>query len=118
MSLPSFETNQLKSRRKAIIDGHEFTIRRFGNIERLEVMRLQQEVEKIIKKYPADAKDEDISQEDIDEINSKAMQSSELLIRLFDDGGDQSKSRDLIRSLEDTEIIDIIDSIFEQTNNG
>lgn len=115
MSLPSFQTNQLKSRRKAIIDGHEFTVRRLGNIERLEAVRLQNELQEIISKYPEDVKDEDISKDDIKAINEKAMQSSELLLSLFDDGGDQSKSKALIRSLDDEEIIDIVESIFEQT---
>lgn len=117
MSLPSFQTNQLKSRRKAIIDGHEFTVRRMGNIERLEVLQSQDEIQAIIAKYPKDFKDSDITKEDMGTINKKALYSAEILIGLFDDGGDQSKSRKLVRSLEDEDVIAIIDSVFAQTES-
>ena len=116
MSLPSFQTNQLKSRRKALIDGHEFTVRRMGNIERLEVLQIQDEIKAIIDKYPQEATDADISAEDMEFVNKKALQSAEILIGLFDDGGDQSKSRALVRSLDDEDIIAIIDDVFNQTD--
>ena len=116
MSLPSFQTNQLKSRRKALIDGHEFTVRRMGNIERLEVLQIQDEIKAIIEKYPKDAADADISSKDMEFVNKKALQSAEILIGLFDDGGDQSKSRALVRSLDDEDIIAIIDDVFNQTD--
>lgn len=115
MSLPSFQTNTLKSRRKAMIDGHEFTVRRMGNIERLEVLQAQDEINAIIDKYPTDVKDEDISAADMETVNKKALASAEVLIGLFDDGGDQSKSRALVRSLDDEDIIAIIDEVFNQT---
>lgn len=115
MSLPSFQTNQLKSRRKALIDGHEFIVRRMGNIERLEVLQAQDEIKAIIDKYPTDVKDEDISAADMETVNKKALASAEVLIGLFDDGGDQSKSRALVRSLDDEDIIAIIDEVFNQT---
>lgn len=115
MSLPSFQTNTLKSRRKAMIDGHEFTVRRMGNIERLEVLQAQDEIKAIIDKYPTDVKDEDISAADMETVNKKALASAEVLIGLFDDGGDQSKSRALVRSLDDEDIIAIIDEVFNQT---
>lgn len=116
MSLPSFQTNQLKSRRKALIDGHEFTVRRMGNIERLEVLQAQDEINAILNKYPKDVKDKDIKQEDMDRVNQMALSSAEVLIGLFDDGGDQSKSRALVRSLDDGDIISIIDEVFRQTD--
>lgn len=116
MSLPSFQTNKLKSRRKALIDGHEFTVRRMGNIERLEVLQAQDEIKAIIDKYPQDVKDEDIKAGDMEIVNKKALQSAEILIGLFDDGGDQSKSRSLVRSLDDEDIIAIIDEVFSQTD--
>lgn len=115
MALPSFQTNTLKSRRKAVIDGHEFTVRRMGNIERLEVLQAQDEIKAIIDKYPQDVKDEDIKPADMEVVNTKALQSAEILVGLFDDGGDQSKSRALVRSLEDDDIIDIIEKVFSQT---
>lgn len=115
MSTPSFKTNQLKSRRKAVIDDQEYVVRRMGNIERLEVLRIQDEIKAIIDKYPKDAVDADIKPEDMEKVNQKALQSAEILIGLFDDGGDQSKSRALVRSLDDEDIIAIIDEVFQQT---
>lgn len=116
MSLPSFKTNTLKSRRKALIDDHEYIVRRMGNIERLEVLQAQDEIKAIIDKYPKEAKEVDITAEDMELVNKKALASAEVLIGLFDDGGDQSKSRALVRSLDDRDIISIIDEVFSQTD--
>lgn len=112
----SFQTNTLKSRRKAIIDGHEYIVRQFGNIERMEVMRLNDEITSILKKYPKDVLDKDISDDDLRTIENNARLSSEKLIDLFDDGTEtQELSRKLVASLTDDDIIDIISSVFEQT---
>lgn len=112
----SFQTNTLKSRRKAIIDGREYTVRQFGNIERLEVMRLQDEASAILDKYPTDAKDEDYKKEDIRAINSKAERASNILVSLFDDGTEtQEHSKRLVASLTDEDIVDLIAAVFKQT---
>ncbi len=118
MSVISFQTNRLKSRRKAIIDGHEYTVRQYGNIERFEVLRLQDEISDIIGKYPKDTPEEDFKKSDLDMINKKAMRASEILISLFDDGTeDQMKSRKLVSSLTDVDIIEMLEEIFKQTKS-
>jgi hypothetical protein len=112
----SFQTNKLKSRRKALIDGHEYTVRQFGNIEQLEMMRLQDELTAIVAKYPADAKDADYSPEDTKAIFENTRQSSEMIMALFDDGTDtQEHSRKLVKSLTEDDIFDMLSQIFAQT---
>lgn len=112
----SFQTNNLKSRRKATIDGHEFIIRRYGNIERFEILRLRDEMEEIIAKYPKDAPESDMKKEDLDRIYEIANKTSDMCVALFDDGTeDQAISRKLISSLEDEDIQDLIEQVFKQT---
>lgn len=110
----SFETNTLKSRRKVVIDGREYVVRRYGNIERMEVFRLQDEIKEILSKYPKDVKDDEISPEDLKTITLKAEQASNTLIGLFDDGTkDQRHAKALVRSLEEDDVADILSKVFD-----
>lgn len=112
----SFQTNTLKSRRKAIIDGHEYIVRQYGNIERLEVLRLQDEIQTIIEKYPVNTPEKDMDKKDLEAIQSKALEASSTLISLFDDQTeDQLKAKKLVSSLDEEDIIDIITQVFAQT---
>lgn len=112
----SFQTNTLKSRRKANIDGHEYIVRQYGNIERLEVMRLQDEITEIISKYPPEIPEEEYKREDIVAVQKKAEQASKTLVSLFDDGTeDQAIAAKLVASLTDEDIIEIITAVFAQT---
>lgn len=112
----SFQTNSLKSRRKAIIDGHEYIVRQYGNIERLEVLRLQDEIQEIIEKYPINTPEKDMDKKDLEAIQNKALESSATLISLFDDQTeDQKLARKLVSSLDEDDIVDIITQVFAQT---
>lgn len=112
----SFQTNKLKSRREAIIDGHKYIVRQYGNIERLEVLRLQDEIQEIVDKYPVNTPDSEMKKEDLEAIYSKSREASGMLISLFDDGTEtQEKSRKLVASLDEEDIVDIITSVFAQT---
>lgn len=112
----SFQTNTLKSRRKAIIDGHEYIVRQYGNIERLEVLRLQDEIQTIIEKYPPNTPEKDMDKKDLEAIQNKALEASSTLISLFDDQTeDQLKAKKLVSSLDEEDIIDIITQVFAQT---
>ena len=116
MSVPSFQTNKLKSRRKANIDGHEYIVRQYGNIERLEVIRLNDEINSILDKYPVGTPESEMKPEDVEAVQAKALQASSTLISLFDDGTeDQLLAKKLVSSLDEDDIVDIITSVFEQT---
>ena len=112
----SFQTNTLKSRRKANIDGREYIVRQYGNIERMEVMRLNDEIKKVLDKYPENVDDDQITEADLKLIQEMAKKSSNSLVSLFDDGTEtQEHARKLVASLTDEDIIEIIASVFEQT---
>lgn len=112
----SFQTNRLKSRRKANIDGREYIVRQYGNIERMEVMRLNDEIKKILSKYPENVSDDAINEADLKLIQELAEKSSNSLVSLFDDGTEtQEHSKKLVASLTDEDIIEIITAVFEQT---
>lgn len=109
----SFQTNTLKSRRKAIIDGHEYTVRKLGNIEQLDISRLQGEIQAVFAKYPNDVKDDEVSPEDLKAVNEKAEAMSKLVLDLFDDGTeDQIHAKKLVQSLTDEDIFDILSKVF------
>lgn len=113
----TFQTNQLKSRRIAIIDGHQYTVRRLGNIERLELMDINEDIKARLSKYAKDVPDEEISDEDKKVIATRSLESAEMLINLFDDGTkDQRLSKKLVRSLDEEDIIAIIEDTFAQTD--
>lgn len=116
MSVPSFQTNKLKSRRPAEIDGHMYTVRQYGNIERLEVIRLNDEINAILDKYPAGTPESEMKPEDLEAVQDRAIQASSTLISLFDDGTEeQLLSKKLVSSLDEDDIVDIITSVFKQT---
>lgn len=116
MSVPSFQTNKLKSRRPAEIDGHMYTVRQYGNIERLEVIRLNDEINAIRDKYPPGTPESEMKPEDVEAVQDGAIQASSTLISLFDDGTEeQLLSKKLVSSLDEDDIVDIITSVFKQT---
>lgn len=105
------KTNELKTRKKQVIDGHEYTVRRMGNIEQLNmaqyVQRLQ-ELEEVEKQN----KDKPLSKAHIQEVADLSKKLDMMFVNLFDDGGDQSKSLALVSSLTDTEIGLLLGQIF------
>lgn len=112
----SFQTNKLKSRREAEIDGHKYIVRQYSNIERLEVLRLRDEIDDIVSKYPPNTPDKDISDEDARAIEEKSNQALELLYGLFDDGTEkQEKARKLVSTLDEDDIVEMLTEIFRQT---
>lgn len=94
------KTNQLKTRKKQVIDGHEYTIRKMGNIE---MMNLSQYTTRLQELADIEKKQK-LTVEQSAEVDKISESISFMTIGLFDDGGDQSKSRQLIPTLSDEEI--------------
>lgn len=104
-------TSALKTRKKVQIDGHGYTVRRLGAGEQLTLNQMLREAKKLeagLKDSPDDAleaKAEELSQKMID-----------VFAGLFDDGGDGSKSKALIASLNEFEIQELFIQIFGESN--
>jgi hypothetical protein len=107
------KTNQLKTRKSVEIDGHPYTVRRFGAGEQLtlnQLMRRGSKLETLLKTEEAtealEAEAEELSQRMID-----------IFVGLFDDGGDGSKSKALVSSLGVDEIQELFRQIFVEESD-
>lgn len=106
-------TNTLKTRKKVIIDSVEYTVRRLGNIEQIDMnqyIRRLQSLANIEKKQK-------LTKEQSAEVDVLSEKLSLLFVNLFDDGGDQSKSRALVASLTDTEVGLLLGQIFTEAKD-
>lgn len=87
------KTGQMVETKKVLIDGHPYTVRRFGAGERLALLQRQKRLNFLASlKKPTD--------EQIDEGNEINRSLLEDYIRVFDDGEGGERSRLLIESLE------------------
>lgn len=103
------KTNQLKTRKQVLIDGVHYTVRRLGNIEQLDLSQYMRRLQQLANKE----KDAKLNEKEAGEAVDISDKLSQMFISLFDDGGDQTKSRALVASLSDTELEMLIDQIFQ-----
>lgn len=106
----SFKTNELKGRKKVLIDGHGYTVRRMGNIEQMEY---SQSVRKLQKLAELEAT-RSLTEEEKEQVDTIALNLSKVFISLFDDGGNQTKSKKLVSSLTEDEISELLLAIFAE----
>lgn len=108
-------TNNLKTRKKVTIDGHLFTVRKFSNLEQLDISQYKRRSEKIVElaKQTKDIETLEKLDDEADEMSRKILN---IFINLFDDGGDQSKSKALIDSLDYEGITEMLEQIFKGEN--
>lgn len=104
-----FKTSQLKTRKRVLIDDHEYIVRNLGNIEQLEISQMMRE----LNKYAKLEKAAPLSEEQNVDVDNLAKRMTDIFVDLFDDGGDQSKSRQLLKSLSESEISLMLTQIFE-----
>jgi hypothetical protein len=104
------KTNQLKARKKVLIDDHEYTVRRLGAGEELALSQAYREMKKLEKK----AKAEKSTDADDDKALELANKVFNVLAGTFDDGGDGRKSRELVSSLSNDELKEVYDTIFKE----
>ena len=107
------KTNQLKTRKRVLIDDHEYIVRRLGNIEQLEISQLMRKLDKLATAE----KTKSLTSAQLEEVDDISRQISDIFISLFDDGDDQTKSKTLVGSLSDSEISLLLDQIFEEKDD-
>lgn len=113
-------TSELKGRVKVKIDGHEYTVRKLGAGEELALSQLLREADVLAKKEEKSQKDKSLSiTEDEQKRGIEMMeQYFDTMVGLFDDGGDQSKSRQLLDGLSTDEQKEVYEMIFPPTKNN
>lgn len=104
------QTNQLKSRKKVLIDDHPYTVRRLGNIEQLDISQYMRRLDKLAELE----KSSPLSETQLEEVEMLTEKVSTIFVNVFDDGGDQSKSRALVASLSGNELSILFSQIFPE----
>lgn len=102
-------TDSLKNRKKVEIDGHPYTVRRYGAGEQLRLNQLVRQANKLKVKEQAGTTTE------ADEVEAEmlAKQMIDIFAGLFDDGGDGKKARKLVESLSQSEVQELFAQIFK-----
>jgi hypothetical protein len=107
------KTNQLKTRKKVMIDDHEYTVRGLGNIEQINLSQYMRRLTEIAELE----KNKGLTEEQKIEGEELNIRISELFLHLFDDGGDQSMSNVLISSLSFEELGMVLTQIFNPSDS-
>jgi hypothetical protein len=105
------KTNQLKTRKKVLIDDVAFTVRRMGNIEQLD---LSQYVGRL-KKLEKAGETEPLSEEQNDEIESISRKMANMFTDLFDyDQAESDKATKILRQFDYQELSLIVERVFTE----
>lgn len=96
----SISSNDLGTRKKVQIDGVDFTVRKLGAGEELDLSQIARQTFKLLDKL-TDSKD--WSDEDAALFDDLKKRSLAIYAKTFDDGGDGSKSTELVERLSDEE---------------
>lgn len=125
MTIKSYSTSNYIKTKTGEIDGHVYTIRRMGAGDELDiaavssrVMKLQERI-KLMQDELKRAKDDEatikVMTDNADAMEQMATEQASLekvYASLFDDGGDQSKSRALVHKLGHEGVKALLDDIF------
>lgn len=106
-------TSQLKARKKVEIDGHPYTVRKIGAGEQLAINQLLRKA-KSLEQRLTDGKSTEQDEAEAESLSEKMIT---ILVGLFDDGGDGSKSKTLVSSLNETEMAELFTQIFPEDTN-
>lgn len=101
-------TRTLTGRKDVLIDGQGYSVRRLGNIEKLNMSQYLRRLEELA----AVEKDRALTAEESKELDAISLKIERLYVGMFDDGGDQSKSKALIESLDDIALADLLTQVF------
>jgi len=99
-------TGQLRNSKKVLIDGHEYSVRRPGAGEMLAIDQLNREATKLSAKKEVPTAAEEQRAKDI------ANKLYDMTVKWFDDGGDGTKSRELLYSLDNEALAKMFTMIF------
>ena len=89
-----------------------------GNLEQLEISQLMRELKKYQKLEQNASPDveQPLTDEQLQRVDAISKKAADLFVGLFDDGGDQSKSRKLVSSLSNNEVKFMIEQIFGESD--
>jgi hypothetical protein len=109
--LKQISTNKLSQRKHVEIDGHYYVVRRKGSGDRLSINMYMTELDKLADKEKAGTQ---LTGEELDRITEIENGIVNIAVGCFDDGGDGSKSRELVLSLSEDELTELMETIFDE----
>ncbi|UNQ40949.1 hypothetical protein MPC38_06775 [Prescottella equi] len=101
-------TSKLSSRKKVLIDGHDYTVRKLSAGDELAISQILRKLNRLQEKAKAGI----FSAKEEEEFNALQEQSLKIYADTFDDGGDGTKSLELISRLSYDERTEVYDMIF------
>jgi hypothetical protein len=104
-------TNKLSQRKHVEIDGHYYIVRRIGAGDQLTFSQYMRELEVLDKKEKSGNKLTESEIKRVTEIEAAALDIS---AGCFDDQGDGSKSKELVRNLSSDELAEIMRQVFDE----
>ena len=130
----TIDLNNIREVVDVTIGDHVYKVRRMGSGEELELsasnrrtIELMDKATRLHKRFLelADTPEDDIDQQEVDKLTKQMNKvtkdirteqdfQSEAFVKLFDDGGDGSKSRELLSSLAIEDKSKLLQTIFEQ----
>lgn len=90
------QTAKLSSRKRVLIDGTEFTVRKLGAGDELALSQIIRRTQELLKKAE---KNNDLTDKEQADLLDMHKQSLAIYASTFDDGGDGSKSMQLVEKL-------------------
>ncbi len=107
----SISTNKLSQRKHVEVDGHYYIVRRIGAGDQLTFSQYMRELEKLDKIEKSGNKLTKAETRRVLEIEASALDIS---AGCFDDQGDGSKSKELVRNLSSDELAELMKQIFDE----
>lgn len=104
-------TNTLKSRKKVLIDGQEYVVRKLGAGEELSLSQSMRRLNKLQQKEL----EGNLTEKEQDEVSQLAKNTLDILTGTFNDGGDGSKAKALVSGLSAEELREIYERIFDES---
>lgn len=115
----SISSNDLGTRKRVKIDGIDFTVRKLGAGEELDLSQIARQTLKLLERLSDNKEWKDSDSLEFDGLKKKSL---EIYAKTFDDGGDGSKSDELVKRLSDEERNNIYRQVFPkvelQENDG
>lgn len=108
--MKTISLNKLESRKHVQIDGHYYIVRKMGAGDTLAVSQMMRELDKLAKKE----QESSLTDEELKRVTEIENESLAIKARCFDDQEDGSKAMQLVRSLSDDEMGELMRQIFEE----
>lgn len=104
-------TNRDKNRKKLLMDGFTYMVRRPGAGESLDLSQFGKEVQRLEKRK------DDLTDAERDNLTNKSMQSLKIVLSFFDYLGVE-EAKDHLYSVDPEELMSVVKQVFDDTTES